>query len=90
MSEQEKQLETKAEKAPKAAKPAKKNGNKIGRWFKEMKSELKKVQWPTKSQTLNNVLTVIVCVIVVGAFIWIFDGLARLIVEALLDLAGKV
>ncbi len=90
MSEQEKLPETKAEKA---AKPAKKKTGffgKIARWFREMKSELKKVQWPTWRQTLNNTVIVIVCVILVGIFIWVFDWLARLIVEALLALAGKV
>ena len=40
----------------------------IGRWFREMKSELKKVQWPTRKQTINNTLIVIACVIVVGIF----------------------
>ncbi len=90
MAEQDKKLE-----AEKTGKPAKKkNGpgffGKIARWFREMKSELKKVQWPTWKQTWNNTLTVIVCVILVGAFIWVFDWLARLIVQALLALAGQV
>ena len=61
----------------------------IGKWFREMKSELKKVVWPSGKQTVNNTVTVIVCVIVVGACIWIFDGLAGAIVRALLALAGK-
>ena len=54
-----------------------------------MRSELKKVVWPSGKQTVNNTITVIVCVIVVGACIWIFDGLAGAIVRALLALAGK-
>ena len=98
MSEQEKLPETGVEetKASKADKPAKASKKKpgvfsrIARWFREMKSELKKVQWPGWKQTWNNTLTVIVCVILVGIFIWVFDWLARLIVEALLDLAGKM
>ena len=61
----------------------------IGKWFREMRSELKKVVWPSGKQTVNNTVTVIVCVIVVGACIWIFDGLAGAIVRALLALAGK-
>lgn len=47
------------------------------KWFREMKSELKKVQWPTKKQTINNTLIVIACVIVVGVFIWLFDFVAN-------------
>ena len=92
MAEQEKLPETKAEKTAKAAKPAKKKlgfFGKIARWFREMKSELKKVQWPTWKQTWNNTLTVIVCVILVGIFLWVFDWLAREIINALLALAGK-
>ena len=45
-------------------------------WFKDMKSELKKVQWPTGKQTINNTLIVIACVVVVGIFIWLFDAVA--------------
>lgn len=95
MSEQEKLPETGAEetKTEKAAKPAKKKEGffgRIARWFREMKSELKKVQWPTWKQTWNNTLTVIACVIIVGIFLWVFDWLAREIVSALLALAGKV
>ena len=58
----------------------------ITRWFREMKSELKKVQWPTAKQTVNNTLIVILCVIVVGVFIWIFDALASGIIGALISL----
>ena len=56
----------------------------IGKWLKEMKSELKKVQWPTRKQTVNNTLIVIACVIVVGVFIWIFDYIAGSAIDVLL------
>lgn len=62
----------------------------IGRWFREMKSELKKVMWPTPKQTINNTLIVIACVIVVGVFIWAFDWLAGAVYRALLALVGKI
>jgi len=84
----------KAEKAPKEkkAKPADKKPGlfaRIGKWMRELKSELKKVQWPTKKQTLNNTLVVIACVIAIGIFIWLFDALATAVMNALLHLAGK-
>ena len=60
----------------------------IGRWLREMKSELKKVQWPTAKQTANNTLIVILCVIIVGIFIWIFDAVASGLIGALISL-GK-
>lgn len=43
----------------------------IGKWFKDMKSELKKVQWPTRKQTVNNTVIVIICCIIVGICIWL-------------------
>ena len=59
------------------------------KWLHELKVELKKVQWPTSQQTVNNTVIVIVCVLIVGAFIWIFDGLANGVIGAILDLFGK-
>ena len=58
----------------------------IGRWFREMRSELKKVVWTSKSQMLNNVLVVIACVVVVGVFIWLFDAIAGLVVNGIITL----
>ena len=62
---------------------------KVKKWFKEMKSELKKVVWPTGKQTMNNTVIVIVCCIVVGLCIWLFDWLASSVISALLALFGK-
>ena len=59
----------------------------VARWFREMKSELKKVVWPTKSQMLNNRLIVLACVLVVGIFIVIFDQVGELVVQGLFKLA---
>ncbi len=75
----------------KKAKPAekKKQGNRVARYFREMKSELKKVVWPTRKQTFNNTGIVIVCVIIVGVFVWIFDGVAGQLIRALLSLFGS-
>ena len=57
-----------------------------GRWFREMKSELKKVVWPSPQKVAKNTATVIVCTVVIGACIWIFDGVAGLFVKTLLNL----
>ena len=54
------------------------------KWLHELKVELKKVQWPSKKQTINNTAIVIACVIVVGLFIWIFDFVARFGVDELI------
>ena len=60
--------------------------NRIARWFREMRSELKKVVWPTKSQVAKNTLIVIACSIVIGVFIWGFDAVAGLLVNGIIKL----
>ena len=95
MAENEK-VEQSVPSAPKAdkAKKDKKSDKKskpgvfarIGRWFRELKIELKKVQWPSFKQTMNNTGIVILCVIVVGIFIWLFDAVAGALIEFLLGL----
>ena len=93
MAENEKleQVQSGSDKAAKAKKDKKSEKNakpgffaRIGKWFKDMKSELKKVQWPSKKLTVNNTLVVIACVIVVGIFIWLFDFIAQGAINILL------
>ena len=53
-----------------------KGSNRFIRWFREMRSELKKVVWPTPKQITNNTfvaLTVMACAAVV---IWALDLVA--------------
>ena len=57
-----------------------------GRWFREMKSELKKVIWPTPEKVAKNTGTVLLCSLVIGACIWIFDGVAGLLIKTLLNI----
>ena len=59
-----------------------------GRWFREMKSELKKVVWPSGSKVAKNTATVILCSLAIGACIWIFDGVAGLAIKTLLGAFG--
>ena len=51
-------------------------GRKIAKWFREMKSELKKVVWPDGKQLFNNTLIVLASVLVVGIIVCVFDFLA--------------
>ena len=57
-----------------------------GLWFREMKSELKKVIWPDKKTVMKNTGTVLLCSLIVGAAIWIFDAVAVLAVDTLIGL----
>lgn len=88
MSENEKQEQLAQSASKKEKKAEKKPGffSRVGRWFHEMKVELKKVQWPTKKQTINNTLIVIACVLAVGLFIWVFDFVATHVIQALIAL----
>lgn len=65
----------------------KRTWGKIAKYFRELKSELKKVVWPTPKQLLKNTLVVIACVLVVGVFIWTFDLVAQVIIDALIGIA---
>ena len=60
----------------------------ICRYFRELRSELKKVVWPTPQQVLKNTLIVLACVLVVGVFIWLFDFVARVGIDGLIDLCN--
>ena len=101
MSEKEKMSQNGTEETGKETKPAKAEKTKadkpkaksdkekkpgffkrLGRFFRELKAELKKVAWPTRADV------VILCVIVVGVIVWIFDGIASGVVNALLALFG--
>ena len=57
-----------------------------GAWLREMKSELKKVTWPGKKTVLKNTCTVLLCSLLIGACIWIFDGVAYSLVQMILNL----
>ena len=64
----------------------KRAGGAIARWFREMKSELKKVVWPTKQRTLNNVIVSVTVMVASGVVLWAFDQLATLIVQSLISI----
>ncbi|MBE6950287.1 MAG: preprotein translocase subunit SecE [Ruminococcaceae bacterium] len=64
----------------------KRTGAKAAKFFREMRSELKKVVWPTKEQVIKNALIVAGCVLVVGLFIWLFDFFAQVVITGLIGL----
>ena len=83
MSEEKKTPEKKApEKAPR------KFGlfARIAKWFRELRSELRKVTWPGRPQIINNTWVALVVMSVCAFFIWIFDWVAGLAVQSLINL----
>ncbi|MGE4353355.1 MAG: preprotein translocase subunit SecE [Oscillospiraceae bacterium] len=60
----------------------------VEKWFRELKSELKKVVWPAPAQVWNNTLVVLVVMAVSSLVIWGFDHIAQNGVQALITLVG--
>jgi len=57
----------------------------ISKWFREMRSELKKVVWPTMKQLRNNTIIVIVSVIIVGLIVAAFDWVSVKLIILVID-----
>ncbi|MCD7852932.1 MAG: preprotein translocase subunit SecE [Oscillospiraceae bacterium] len=60
----------------------------VAKWWREMKSELKKVVWPSRKQVVNNTIVALVVMFVVAIVIWGFDEIAQAIVKAVITLVG--
>ena len=58
-------------------------------FFKDMKSELKKVVWPTKRQVINNTLLVVALVIVVSLIVLGIDLVLKNVDIKLWDLVSS-
>lgn len=56
-------------------------------WFRGMKSELKKVVWPTRSQIINNTAVALVVMAASAVVIWGFDQIASMTVNLLISIA---
>lgn len=59
-----------------------------GKWFRELRSELKKVTWPSGASVRQNTGVVLVFVCVIGLFLAGVDGALGFAVDFLLNL-GK-
>ena len=59
---------------------------KVGKWFREMKSELKKVIWPTPKTLRNNTLISLGMMAISAVVIWGFDQLATMVVRLIFRL----
>ena len=57
-----------------------------GKWVREMRSELKKVVWPSSKTVTKNVLTVVAVSLAIGVCIWVFDAVAAMVIKFLLGL----
>ena len=87
MSEEKNEQQVSAAKAP--VKTKKRGQNRIARWFREMRSELKKVVWPTPKQITNNTIIAMTVMVAAAIVIWAIDQAGAQIFQAIRLLGGK-
>ena len=75
-------------KAP-AKKKRVKGSNRFAKWFREMRSELKKVVWPTPKQIINNTLVSLSVMIASAIVIWAIDQAGSQIFQAIRLLGSR-
>ncbi|MBP1566023.1 MAG: preprotein translocase subunit SecE [Oscillospiraceae bacterium] len=86
--ENTKKSDSKKDKSPAKsgkAKDQKKQPGKVAKYFKDLKSEFKKVVWPTKKQVINNTSVVLVTIVVLGAFVGGLDTLLAFLLKLILN-----
>jgi preprotein translocase subunit SecE len=57
---------------------------KLTKFLREVKSELKKISWPSKKELTANTIVVLVSVFFAATVIWIIDGFFAQILKAIL------
>jgi len=76
-------------KTPAPAKKKVRGQNRIGKWFREMRSELKKVVWPTPKQVINNTIVALTVMAISAIAVWALDQVGMQIFQAILSIAGR-
>jgi len=69
-----------------AAKPSAPKGQKrsVVKYFKDARSEFKKVVWPSRKQVINNTVVVLVSMVVSGLAIWGMDTVFMFLIKLML------
>ena len=62
-----------AKASEKKAAPKKKHFARIRAWFADVKSEMRRVTWPSKSELKNYSVAVIVMLVIFGVAVWLVD-----------------
>ena len=62
----------------------------IAKFFRDTRSEMKKVVWPSKKQVINNLIVVAVVVLISAVAICVLDALFGFGLSTVLDLLAKV
>ena len=62
--------------------------DKTKKWISGLKSEIKKVVWPTPKKLFANAAASVAAILVTAAAIFCFDALSQLFVKAALTIVG--
>ncbi len=76
-------------KPSKKKKPSVNVFKKIAKWFRELRSEVKKIVWPTWHTVAKNTWIVLGFIVAFGILLWVFDYLAGQGASALIHAVNK-
>ena len=57
-------------------------GKRIVDFFRDARTEVRKVVWPSRAETTQTTVTVFIIVVIVGIFLWLFDMLLAYLFRA--------
>jgi preprotein translocase subunit SecE len=57
-------------------------GKRIVGFFRDARTEVRKVVWPSRAETTQTTVTVFIIVVLVGIFLWLFDMLLAFLFRA--------
>lgn len=75
-------------KSSKKEKANAKKPNRVVKFFKDLKSELKKVVWPNRKTVVNNTGIVLAVMLIVGLFLTGVDTALGFVVQKLISIGG--
>jgi len=79
---------------PSSSAPSKKRkvkgSNRLFKWFREMRSELRKVVWPTPKQIVNNTFVALTVMACAAVLIWVLDLISGEIFIAIVTYVPRI
>lgn len=62
-------------------------GKRTVAFFRDARTEVRKVVWPTRAETTQTTLTVFIIVVIVGIFLWLLDMLLAFLFRVITGIA---
>ncbi len=83
-----KEADPKAAKAKSAKKAEKAKKGGVKKYFRDLRSEMKKVVWPSRSQVINNTGIVLSVMVIVALFLFGVDSALAAAIKAMLSIGA--